>query len=523
MSRTADSAGDGRRRAAGVLLPLFSLRGARDWGIGEIGALPALCRWLADAGHRLLQLLPIVEMSLGERSPYAALTAFAIDPIYLSLGEVEDFVAAGGEAALGAALEQARRQPGIDYDAVRAVKRRALELAFTRFVTTEWDTGSARAESFRRFRTAEAAWLDDYALFRACQERHGGQAWTTWEPGLRDRLPASLADARAVLERERLFHEYVQWLAADQWAAARQAASAAGVRLKGDLPFMVSSNSADVWSRQEEFARDMSLGAPPDAFNAEGQDWGLPPHRWDVMMRSDFAWLRARARRAAALFDAFRLDHVVGFYRQYVIVPGGTRGFDPPDEAEQQSLGQRILELVRAETGPTQVIGEDLGVVPPFVRRSLTELGIAGYRVLRWEERDGAFRDPTAYPAVSVATSGTHDTSSLATWWDEELGPEGRRALADVPSLAALRHEGAAFTPTVHAALLDGLYAAGSDLVVIPFQDAYGGRERTNVPSTVGPTNWAYRMPWSLAELAGTPGNELRDRLRVLAGRHARR
>jgi len=523
VSRAAGSGGSGGRRAAGVLLPLFSLRGTRDWGIGEIGDLPAFCRWLADAGQRLLQLLPIVEMSLGERSPYAAMTAFAIDPIYLSLGEVEDFAAAGGESVLAGALDEARRDPHVDYDAVRAVKRRALEIAFARFMATEWESGSTRAEDFRRFRSAEAAWLEDYALFRACQERHGGRAWTDWEPGLRDRLPAALAGALAALERERLFHEYVQWIAAEQWAAARRAATAVGVRLKGDLPFMVSPNSADVWARQVEFGCDVALGAPPDAFNAEGQDWGLPAHRWDAMAQNDFAWLRARARRAAALFDAFRLDHVVGFYRQYVIAPGGPRGFVPADESEQRSLGERLLMLVRDDVGRTEVIAEDLGVVPPFVRRSLTELGIAGYRVLRWEERGGVFRDPAAYPALSVATTGTHDTSSLAAWWEEELGADGRRALAAVPSFAALRDEGASFTPAVHAVLLDGLHAAGSDLIVLPFPDAYGGRERINVPSTVGPSNWAYRMPWSIAELQGAAGDELRDRLRGLAERHGRR
>src|SRR5207245_2510254 len=159
-------------RAAGVLCPLFALRGRRDWGIGEIGHLPIFCRWLADAGHRVLQLLPTFETSAGERSPYAALTAFALDPIYLSLDAVEDFAAAGGEAALGAARESAHAGGDIDYDAVRAVKRRALEVAFARFVATEWEHGSARAESFRRFRAAEAAWLDDYALFRALRERH---------------------------------------------------------------------------------------------------------------------------------------------------------------------------------------------------------------------------------------------------------------------------------------------------------------------------------------------------------------
>jgi 4-alpha-glucanotransferase len=277
-----------------------------------------------------------------------------------------------------------------------------------------------------------------------------------------------------------------------------------------------------VWARQEEFSLDASLGAPPDAFNADGQDWGLPVCRWPVMAANDFAWLRARVSRAGALFDAFRLDHVIGLYRMYVIVPDGSAGFVPEDETEQQALGERLLGVIRAAAGGTRVIGEDLGVVPEFARRSLIRLGIPGYRVLRWETDDGVFRDPVAYPRTSVATSGTHDTSALATWWTEELDDAGRRALAGVPAFRPLAAAGPAFTPAVHEALLDGLYAAGSDLVVIPFADAYGGCDRINVPATVEASNWSYRSPWTVTELQGARGRPLRDRLRAIAVRHGR-
>jgi 4-alpha-glucanotransferase len=513
--------GGGAGRTAGIVLPLFSVRSARDWGVGEIGDLPELSRWLAGAGHRLLQLLPIAEMTRGERSPYAALTTFAIDPIYVSMDGVEDFVGAGGEDALPATaraqLARARAARGVDYDAVRAAKTAALRLAFDRFHDAEWVTRSQRARALEAFREREAPWLPDYALFRACQEERPERSWTEWEPGVRDRVPAALAAARRAHARETLFHEYVQWTAAEQWGAARAAAVAAGVRLKGDLPFMVSAHSADVWARADEFARDVSIGAPPDAFNAEGQEWGLPVCRWEVMAEGDFAWLRARAARAAALFDAFRLDHVVGFYRMYVIGPGA-RAFVPADEAEQLALGERLLHVIQDAARPAAVIGEDLGVVPDFVRASLARLGIPGYRVLRWENDGPRFRDPRRYPRLSLATSGTHDTSSLRVWWEDELDDAGRRALAAVPGFAAL----AATDVPAHAALLDGLYGAASDLVVVPFPDTYGGRERINVPATVGPDNWAYRMPWTVGELAGAAGRALADRLRALVLRHGR-
>ena len=514
------------RREAGILLPLFSVRGQRDWGIGEIADLAPLVRWLAAAGHGLLQLLPIVETSPGERSPYAALSAFAIDSIYLALREVEDFVAVGGEEALAsgdrARLEAAREHANIDYDAVRAVKRRALEIAFERFLATEWRGGGERAAAFERFRAAEADWLADYSLFRACKESRGERPWTVWERPLRDREPAAVAAAAHQLERNRLFHEYVQWLAAEQWNAARRAAAEVGVRLKGDLPFMVAGDSADVWARPHEFDLGCNVGAPPDAFNERGQDWGLPVYRWDAMAATDFHWLRGRVARAARLFDAVRVDHVVGYYRIWILCPGADGRFLPDDEAVQLALGERLLGVALAAAGGTQIIAEDLGTVPPFVRRSLAALGIPGYRVLRWEEDAGVFRDPTSYPRLSVATSGTHDTTTLAVWWSDELGEAGRRALAGVPPFAGLRDAGAEFTPAVHAALLEGLYAAGSDLVVIPLQDVYGGRERINVPATVGPQNWGYRTPWTVEELGGAANVAVAARLRSLAVRHGR-
>ena len=157
--------------------------------------------------------------------------------------------------------------------------------------------------------------------------------------------------------------------------------------------------------------------------------------------------------------------------------------------------------------------------MPDVVRHSLRHLGVPGFRVLRWEHEWGTFRDPCAYPELSVATTGTHDTSSLATWWEEELTPELRAALAAVPDFAALRDRGDRLTPDVHAALLRGLYGASSRLVILPFMDAYGGHERINVPSTVQDTNWTYRVPWTMDELLGDAGASLAAQLHDLAAR----
>ncbi len=502
--------GAAHHRRAGILVPLSALREPASWGVGEIPDLATFSGWLAEAGGSLVQLLPIGEPSLGQDSPYAALTAFAIDPLYIAMREVEDFEAAGGEGALATAdreaLERVRERPAVDYATARPLKRRALEIAFRRFLETEWRGGSRRAEALRRFAAEQAEWLDDYALFRALQEAAGGRPWWEWEGPLARRDPAVLAERRQALAEPILFFQYVQWLADQQWQAARREAAGRGVAVKGDLPFMVAADSADVWARQGEFRMDATVGAPPDAFNPDGQDWGLPVYDFRAMEASGYAWLKARARRSMALYDLYRLDHVVGFYRIYVRPRGGgAPRFVPSEEPEQRALGETVLGILG---GGARVVAEDLGTVPDFVRESLTRLGIPGYRVLRWERewhRPGQpFRDPAGYPPLSVATSGTHDTDTLAVWW--ETMPEAeRRALVEIPGLARLRAlpggVPADFTPEVHDALLETLYGAGSDLLVLPIQDVFGLRERVNVPGTVGPENWSYRLPWSAGTL----------------------
>jgi len=499
-------------RRAGLLVPLFSIPSSRSWGIGEIGDLDRLTGWLEAAGVRLLQLLPISESSPGEPSPYGALSAMAIDPQFVTMDAVEDFAVAGGESALDPAsrrqLDGLRGSTVVWYGAVKALKQAALRHAFARFRTTEWATDSTRARALRAFIEAHAWWLEDYALFRALHAHHGETPWTDWPAPVRSREPGALARARAELQEEILFRQYVQWIAGEQWTAAR--ARAGGVALFGDLPFMVSGDSADVWARQDEFDLDRSVGTPPDEFSATGQDWGLPPPRWDVAAAGGFAWLHQRARRMAALFDGCRVDHLVGFYRTFTRSREGGEGvFTPATEPEQVALGERVLEVVR--TSGLEIVAEDLGVVPDFVRASLARRAVPGYKVMRWERRwhdpGQPFIDPVDYPAVALATSGTHDMEPMAVWWEQAPADE-RAAVLAIPSVRARLGDDVGVTganalePAVRDAVLESLYASGAGLLVLPVQDVFGWRDRINTPGTVGDHNWTWCLPWPVDRLA---------------------
>ena len=514
-------------RYAGVLVPLFSIRSDQGWGIGEIADLPRFAAWLRDAGLDMLQLLPVNEMAEGQNSPYSAMTAMAIDPIYVALDEVEEFTAAGGEASLSDGdrerLAQIRRATTVQYADVRPLKVRALAAAFARFDSTDWHAQSARAREFQRFREQEAWWLDEYTLFRALHEQHDARYWLEWEPALRHRDPAALGAARERHASRIRYFAWLQWTAQQQWERARDACGPVGIF--GDFPFIVSADSADVWSRQDEFRVDVSVGVPPDAFSETGQDWGLPAYRWDVMAPGGYEWLRQRVRRCAELFDGFRVDHLVGFYRTFVKEHDGTTAFWPPDEPGQLAQGERLIEAF--ESTGARIIAEDLGTVPDFVRESLARQRVPGMKVLRWErewEVEGQpFRDPVAYPPDSVATSGTHDTETLAEWWDEADVDE-RRAAAGIPALNAARIDAAGpYSDTLRDALLVALFASGSDILLLPVQDLFGWRDRVNTPASVNDDNWTWRLPWTVEQLAAEPLARDRARfLRDLAGRHGR-
>ncbi len=510
-------------RAAGLVLPLFSLRSSRDWGIGEIGDMPAFGEWLRAAGFSALQLLPVSTLPPGEASPYSALSAMAIDPSYISMADVHDFQALGGDVRLPLAdqiaLRTARAAPRVSYPLVRQVKESALRLAFSLFYDVDWVRGTARAGSFAAFASWEDWWLGDYALYCALRAAHGGRPWTEWPAEVRDRNPDALADAREKLDGEILFHQYTQWLADEQWAAAREGLGT--LRVFGDFPFMVGIDSADVWANQHLFRFDRTAGTPPDAFSATGQDWGLPVYRWDVMAGEHDGWLRQRARRMGRLFDGYRVDHLVGFFRTYSRPVGEIVGsFEPSDEADQIAQGERILALFKG-TG-SDITAEDLGLIPDFVREALERADLPGYKVIRWErawhQPGQPFIPPSQFPAVSVATTSTHDIEPIALWWDTALAEEKQ---AFVPALnlspaEALAAAGRPYDMALHHRLLESAYAAGSRLLLVPMQDACGWRERINVPGTVDGTNWSWRLPVAVDALhAADP--TLTDALRALA------
>jgi 4-alpha-glucanotransferase len=504
-------------RRAGLLLPLSSVRGARG-GLGSYADAGAVARWLRQSGSTLWQLLPLSEVSPGQDSPYAASSSCALEPVYIDLDSVEDL---NGDLTDDERrrLEADRRGERVDFEEVRIAKRSALRRAWERFRDRELKTRSSRAREFAAFQEEHRDWLPDWALYRALHDQRL-KSWRDWEPPLRDRQPEALARAREELQDAIAALSYAQWLADLEWRRGRAEANSLGVKIVGDLPFMVAEDSADVWGLQHLFRFDATVGVPPDAYSADGQDWGLPVPRWNEMREAGDPWLHVRAMRAAELYDAFRVDHVVGLYRTYARPIDGSKAFFiPAEEPRQREQGERILDTLGEKA---EVLAEDLGTVPDFVRESLADIGIPGTKVLRWEVDDGVPRDVRKFPKISVAVTGTHDTESLQTWW-EGLSEHERREQLKQPFLDELRGDARQYTDATRKAILEVLYSSASDAVLTPITDALGLRERLNTPGTVGRHNWTWRLPWRAGELETAPQAVAAARLLThLAERHGR-
>jgi 4-alpha-glucanotransferase len=489
-------------RISGILLPTFSLRSKTDFGIGDFGAFEGLFEWMRAARQRLLMVLPLLPTAAGDSSPYATASAFGLNPLFIHLDDVPEYAEAGGRASLGdeekRQLDEARAAKQIRYDIVFSLKRKVLRRAFDRFYDGVWKTGGARADGLRRYLTEQRDWLDDYALFAALSNDQRHQPWWEWPEDVRARKPEALARERKRLEQDVLFEAWKQWVAETQWTKVRELASRYGILLCGDEPFIIGQDSADCWAHPDILRRDARLGVPPDAFSAEGQDWGLPYFDFQAMEKDDYAWLRFRARKAAAYYDLRRVDHAVGYFRQWIRDAQTPKGrFIPGEEPRQQQLGEKHFRLLSEGAG---IVAEDLGVIPDFVRKTLSELSLPGYKVMRWEDDNGVFRNPHQFTKVSLVTTGTHDTDTLREWWETQPH-HAREAMARAwPELQGM-HITAEFTPELHRALLSAAENSGSDLCVLPWQDVLGTLDRVNLPGSMSESNWAYRIEQTQEEL----------------------
>jgi len=548
------------KRIAGVLVPLFALRGENDLGIGDLGALREFIGWASEFGFKLVQLLPINETG-ADNSPYNAISAMAIEPTTLRLGpnSPEDLTREDFNSVVADVDLRRLWRGGVKYRHVKKLKRRLLEKAFANFSGC---AGKERQLGFAKFCQKEAVWLDDYAFFRVLMEENGESAtWTRWSAEHQSikRARAWLhdlpQDQQAALRARQHFFCYVQWIAHQQWREIKSCAEDREVALMGDIPFGVSYYSADVFARPDEFALDWSGGAPPEPYFKDdeftqkwGQNWGIPLYRWDQMRANNFEWWRERVRAIRRIFHLFRIDHVLGFYRIYAFPwrPRKNKQFLPLDRQEMlertggraphfaprndetsencdanKREGEEYLRVAVEEAGATRVIGEDLGAVPEYVRPSLRSLGIAGFKIPQWEVYHERVTPGDKYERLSVATYTTHDHKPLRALWEEAFerpaatSEQSRFELAKIALFAGFdpKVDKVDFEKDFYPAIMEALFKSEAWITIVMITDLLARRYRFNVPGTAANLNWTRRMQRSVAQLRSSRKAQARMRL----------
>jgi len=453
------------RRRAGILLHPTSLPG--PGGGGDLG--PDAYRFadfLHAAGFSVWQTLPLGPTH-EDGSPYQCLSAHAGNPglvaprILHEDGWLEDL-------------------PEPDEDPLRTAYQ-----AFCR------NAGQPERAAFQAFASEQEHWLDDFALFMAIREEHGGP-WWHWPPALRDRAPEALADAHRRRGDEVDFHRFVQWQFFRQWDGLKAYANQRGILLFGDMPIFVAHDSSEVWAHRDLFALDAEgqpetvAGVPPDYFSETGQYWGNPHYRWDRLAADDYQWWIQRLRTLLRLFDWVRIDHFRGFAAFWESPAGAsaTEGRWIPGP------GHDFFREVEKALGQLPLVAEDLGVITPEVNALRDDFGLPGMKILQFgfdSDADNPYL-PHNHCPNSVVYTGTHDNNTTLGWWQEDC-PEWVQERV----LEYLGRPGEPMPwPLIRAAL-----ASVARTAVVPMQDLLelGAAYRMNEPATVE-GNWGWRFDW---------------------------
>ena len=321
-------------RGAGVVIPLFSLRSQNSWGIGDISDLKLMVDWAASAGMRVIQLLPVNDTTNGrswyDSYPYSANTSFALHPAYL------DVLKAGSLRNIDKMqtyLDEAKKLnalPELDYEKVVRLKESYLRELYAESRMKFMDN-----TYFKDFMRISKEWLMPYAAYSYLRDKYGTSDFSQWEEYSAydyDAVSALWKDMESESAKEIYFYCFVQYHLFMQFSEAREYAHSSGIMFKGDIPIGVNRNSADVWQNPDLFDCGLQAGAPPDDFAKDGQNWGCPIYKWDIMRRDGYSWWKARLKCMSRYFDAYRIDHILGFFRIWAI----------PSEARSGLLGHFV-------------------------------------------------------------------------------------------------------------------------------------------------------------------------------------
>lgn len=466
-------------RASGVLMPISSL--PSPYGIGTMGKdARKFIDFLKKGGQKYWQILPICQTSYGD-SPYQSFSSFAGNPYFIDLEYLcKDKLLTKKECesfAWGGNIKY------VDYGTMYVSRYALLRKAYARFLKNT-------PVDFEEFCEKESAWLNDYALFMAIKDANGGVSWSEWDEDLKRRNAKAIAKAKEEYAKDIEFYKMLQYLFFKQWRELKAYANENGIEIIGDVPIYVAMDSADVWANPKFFYLDEELkpievaGCPPDAFSEDGQLWGNPLFRWDVMKKDGYSWWTNRIRAVADLYDIVRIDHFRGFDSYYAIP---AEDDNARNGKWKKGPGMDLFETLEKKLGKLSIIAEDLGFLTESVRQLLKDSGFPGMKVIQFafDTREDSDYLPHNYPTNSVVYTGTHDNDTVMGWM--KTAPKKSVKFAK-EYLNLTIEEG------YNWGMMRAAWSSVADLAIVPMQDliGLGSEARMNTPSTIG-DNWKWR------------------------------
>ena len=486
------------RREAGVLLHITSL--PSRFGIGDLGAgAYRFVDFLKSSGQSLWQILPLNPTS-GEQfdSPYSSISSFAGNPLFIS-----PEILAEEKLVPYKELEDAPLFPQdfVDYSRARDYKYRILNIAYNNF------KGANSKDDFQKFCEDNSFWLEDFVLYSVGKNVFGGKPWNEWPAQIRDREKGSLRSFKEKYNDQIEKLKFFQYLFFRQWFSLKEYCSRKGVKVIADLPIYVSLDSADTWSHPWIFKLDSSkrpqflAGVPPDYFSSTGQLWGNPIYDWPALEEEGFRWWVERMKHISKLCDIVRIDHFRGLVA-YWQVPAGERTAIKGKWV--QAPARNLLRTLFESIPHLDIIGEDLGVITPDVRRVMRDFGIPGMKVLLFAFGEDNPRHPYLphnYERNCVVYTGTHDNNTVRGWFEKEAQESEKRRFFEYIGRRCSPEE-------VHWEFIRLSFMSVADKAIVPMQDILGldDKARMNKPSTTG-NNWKWRLRESFLS------QEARDKL----------
>ncbi len=473
-------------RSAGILLHPTSL--PSKYGIGELGSeIYNFINFISEARQTLWQVFPLGPTGYGD-SPYQCFSAFAGNPLLISIEKlIEENLLS--ESEIGAIPQYDPHK--IDYGSVINYKNDLLRKAFENYKTKNNSNSD-----YENFCNNNKEWLDDYALFMACKNYHGGIVWKDWDQEIAFRKPGAAEAWNKKLADDVFYQKFLQYTFYNQWRKVKEYANGKGIQIIGDLPIFIAYDSSDLWANKELFTvnnegnLETVAGVPPDYFSETGQLWGNPLYKWEEMAKDNYLWWQKRFSKMYEFIDIVRIDHFRGFEAYYEI----------PGDAEtaingtwRKAPGYELFETLKKELGDVPIIAEDLGVITKEVRELRDHFNFPGMKILQFafgDEGDKQFL-PHNHIKNCVVYTGSHDNDTTRAFFEKEK--ENGSGIYEW-SQKYLNYYG----NDIRYEIIRTAYSSVANIVVVPLQDwlNLGADARMNFPGTLG-GNWTWRFTWN--------------------------